>query len=68
MTRDYDLSAEERDILERFERNELRPIPNAEQEKEYAQQAARNTLKKMKRGNEQKNERDLQPAQARSKE
>ena len=50
MTYDYNLSAEERDILEMVDRNELRPIPNAEQEKEYAQQAARNTLKKIKRG------------------
>ena len=68
MTYDYNLSAEESDILEKFERNELRPIPNAEQEKEYAQQAARNTLKKMKRGNEQKTNRDLQPAHTTSEE
>lgn len=68
MTYDYNLSAEERDILEMVERNELRPIPNAEQEKEYAQQAARNTLKKMKRGNKRKTERDFQSAYARPKE
>ena len=41
---DYELTDEERDILERFERGELRPAPDAEREMEMARQAARNTL------------------------
>ena len=38
-----DLSAEERDILDRFERGELRSVPDAERQIELARQAARNT-------------------------
>ena len=36
------MSAEERDILERFERGELRRAPDAERQMEIARQAARN--------------------------
>ena len=46
---DYELTEEERDILERFERGELRRSPDAEREMEIALLAARNTL----------NERDM---------
>ena len=38
------LNAEERDILERFERDELPSAPGAELEIEAARQAARNTF------------------------
>ena len=38
------LNAEERDILERFERDELPSAPGAEREIEAARQAARNTF------------------------
>ena len=38
------ISAEERDILDRFQRGELRSVSNAEQEIEAARQAARNTF------------------------
>ena len=38
-----ELSAEERDVLDRFERYELRSAPDAEREAELARQAARNT-------------------------
>ena len=37
------LTAEERDILERFERGELRTAPDAGREVELARQAARKT-------------------------
>ena len=38
------MNAEERDILERFERDELPSAPGAEHEIEAARQAARNTF------------------------
>ncbi len=44
-------SAEERDILERFERGELRSAPGAEHEVELARQAARKTSNKTRRMN-----------------
>ena len=44
-----ELSAEERDILDQFERGELRTAPNAEREIELARQAARNTCNKTNR-------------------
>lgn len=40
------LSPEEREILERFQRGELRPVAGAERELEAARQAAANTLNK----------------------
>ncbi len=43
------MSAEERDILDRFERGELRSGPDPEHEVEIACQAARNTFNKTKR-------------------
>ena len=46
---DDKLSAEERDILERFERGELRSAPGAEREVELARQAARKTSNKTNR-------------------
>ncbi len=62
------LSPEERDILERFERNELRPIPDAEREAEFAREAAHNTFKKTKRVNLRVTERDFNLAHARAME
>ena len=41
-----DLDSEERDILERFERDEIRTAPDAEREIDLARQAARNTFNK----------------------
>lgn len=43
------LSAEERDILGRFERDELRTALGAEREIEIAREAARNTFNKTRR-------------------
>ncbi len=47
---DRNLNAEELDILERFERGELKSVPNLEQEIEWARQAARNTMNKIRKG------------------
>ena len=45
------LSAEERDVLERFERGELRTAAGADREIQAAREAARRTSNKTKRGN-----------------
>ena len=62
------LSVEERDILERFERAELRSTPGAQREIEFARQAARNTFNKTKRVNLRMTERDFTLAHSRSRE
>ena len=62
------LSAEERDVLDRFERNELRSAPDAEREAELARQAARSTFNKIKRVNLRVTERDFNLAHARARE
>ena len=62
------MSAEERDILDRFQRDELRSAPGAEQEIEAARQAARNTFKKTKRVNLRVTERDFNLAHSRARE
>ena len=62
------LSAEERDILDRFERGELRSAPGGEHEIEAARQAARNTFNKTKRVNLRVTERDFMLAHSRARE
>ncbi|MCY3749315.1 MAG: antitoxin [Chloroflexi bacterium] len=62
------LSAEERDILSRFERGELRSAPEADREIETARQAARATFNKTKRVNLRVTERDFNLAHARARE
>ena len=62
------LSAEERDILDGFERGELRSAPGAEREVEVARQAARNTFNKTKRVNLRVTERDFKLAHSRARE
>lgn len=62
------LSAEERDVLDRLERNELRSVPDAEREAELARQAARNTFNKTRRVNLRVTERDFNLAHARARE
>ena len=62
------LNAEERDILERFERDELRSATGAEQEIEAARQAARNTFNKTRRVNLRVTERDFNLAHSRARE
>ena len=41
----YELSPEEKDILEAFENGELTPVSDVQQQLEMARQAAHNTLK-----------------------
>lgn len=55
----YKLDKEEREILEAFERGELKSVPNVVQEFEEARQAARNTFNKTKRVNLRLTERDF---------
>ena len=62
------MSAEERDILDRFQRGELRSATNAEQETKAARQAARNTFNKTKRVNLRVTERDFNLAHSRARE
>ena len=62
------MSAEERDILDRFHRGELSSATNAEQEIKAARQAARNTFNKTKRVNLRLTERDFNLAQLRARE
>ncbi len=63
-----DLNSEERDILERFERDDIRPAPDAEREIDLARQAARNTFNKTRRVNLRMTERDFNLAHSRARE
>ncbi len=65
---DDKLSEEERDILNRFERGELRSAPDAERQMEIARQAARNTFNKTRRVNLRVTERDFLLAHSRARE
>jgi predicted DNA binding CopG/RHH family protein len=47
----YQLDTEEKEILNAFEWNELKSVPNVVQEIEASRQAARNTFNKTKRVN-----------------
>ena len=62
------LTEEELDILERYERGELKPVANMEQEIQWAREAARNTFNKTKRVNLRVTERDFNLAHARARE
>ena len=62
------LNTEEREILERFERDELRRVAGAETEMSTARQAARNTFNKTRRVNLRVTERDFNLAHARARE
>ena len=62
------LNAEEREILEHFERGELTAAPGAQREMETAQHAARNTFNKTRRVNLRVTERDFNLAHARARE
>ena len=53
------MSTEEREILEKFERGELRTASSVEHEIETARQAARNTFNKTRRVNLRVTERDF---------
>ena len=58
----YKLDKEEKEILDAFERDELKSVPNVVQEIEEARQAARSTLNKIKRVNLRLTERDFHMA------
>ena len=62
------LSREEIDILEQFERGEFRSVPEVEREMQRAREAARNTFNKTKRVNLRVTERDFNLAHARARE
>ena len=62
------LNSEEREILDKFERDELKSAPGAEREMEAARQAARNTFNKTRRVNLRVTERDFNLAHARARE
>ena len=63
-----DLNSEERDILERFEEDKLRPVSKVEREIGLARQAARNTFNKTRRVNLRMTERDFNLAHSRARE
>ena len=63
-----DLNTEEREILERFERGELRRGDGTEDEMETAREAARETFNKTRRVNLRVTERDFNLAHARARE
>ena len=54
----FRLNDEEREILERIDREELVSVPDVEKEIEFARQAARNTLNKMNRTTDDETEID----------
>ena len=62
------LNTEERDILDKFERGELRRTADAEIEMATARQAARDTFNKTRRVNLRVTERDFNLAHARARE
>ena len=64
----HDMDTEERDILDRFERGELRPAPGAAREMEDAQEAAHSTSKKTRQVNLRVTERDYMLVRARARE
>jgi predicted DNA binding CopG/RHH family protein len=53
------LSKEEKDILDAFERGELKPVPHAKREMARLREYAKSTLLKNKRVNIRVSERDL---------
>lgn len=63
-----ELDTEEREILEKFERGDLRRSVGADDEMETARQAARNTFNKTRRVNLRVTERDFNLAHARARE
>ena len=62
------VNAEEREILENFERGDLFSAASAEDEMKTTRQAARNTFNKTRRVNLRVTERDFNLAHARARE
>ena len=59
---------EEREIIDQYDRGELRQVPNVEAEIEAARRAARNTFNKSRRVNLRFTERDFNLAHYRARE
>ena len=59
---------EEREIIDQYDRGELRQVPNVEAEIEAARRAARNTFNKSRRVNLRVTERDFNLAHYRARE
>ncbi len=57
------IGQEEKDLMESIEREEWKPVKNANREKDKAIEAARNTLKKDKRINLRLTQKDYQQIQ-----
>jgi len=55
----YDLTKEEQELLDAFEKGEFKSVPNLEEQKEYFRKIARNTLNKARNINIRLSERDL---------
>ena len=64
----HEISAEQRDILDRFERGDLRSAPGVAPEVEVARQVARNTFNKTRRVSLRLTERDFDLARSRARE
>ena len=62
------INAEEREILEKFQRGDLFSAAGAQDEMKTARQAARNTFNKTRRVNLRVTERDFNLAHARARE
>ena len=62
------MNAEEREVLEKFERGGLFSAASAEDEMKAARQAARNTLNKARRVNLRVTERDFNLVHARARD
>ena len=62
------MNAEEREILEKFQRGDLFSAAGAQDEMKTARQAARNTFNKTRRVNLRVTERDFSLAHARARE
>lgn len=63
-----EMNVEEQDILEAFERGELRPAPGAGREMEESREAARSTFNRTRRVNLRVTERDFNLAHSRARE
>ena len=64
----FKLDKEEKEILDAFERDELKSVPNVVQEIKDARQAARNTFNKIRRVNLRLTERDFHLAHTKALE
>lgn len=64
----YKLDAEEQEILDAFEQNELQSVPNVSEQIEAAKAAARNTTLKTHRVNLRLTERDFYLAHVKASE